>query len=98
SRLGEGAQMLEGFLRVLVKVVVASLIVGTILTHFGITTEALMRGFGVSPDRIVELGRRGVAWILPNVMVGALVILPIWFLAFLFRPPGASSSSDYSDE
>jgi hypothetical protein len=89
--------MLEGFLRVLVKVVVASLIVGTILTHFGITTEALMRGFGVSPDHILELGRRGVAWVLPNVMVGALVILPIWLLAFLFRPPG-TSSSDYGDD
>jgi hypothetical protein len=31
--------MLHSFLRTLVKVAVASLIVGTILAHFGITTE-----------------------------------------------------------
>jgi len=86
--------MLEDFLRAVVKVLVASLIVGTILTHFGITPEALMRGFGLSPDRLLELGRRGVAWLLPSMVMGALVILPIWFLIFLFRPPGAHSSEE----
>jgi hypothetical protein len=86
--------MLEGFLRAVVKVLVASLIVGTILTHFGITPEALMHGFGLSPDRLFELGRKVVAWLLPSLMMGALVILPIWFLIFLFRPPGASSSEE----
>jgi hypothetical protein len=84
--------MVEGFLRTLIKVAVASLIVGTILAHFGITPDALMRGFGLSSDRIIDLGRRGVAWVLPNLVLGALVIIPIWFLAFLFRPPGPSSS------
>ena len=83
--------MLEGFLRALVKVIVASLIVGTILAHFGITPEDLLRGFGLSSDRIMDLGRRGFAWVLPNVMLGALVIVPIWFVVFLFRPPGPSS-------
>jgi hypothetical protein len=83
--------MFEGFLRALVKVAVASLIVGTILAHFGITTEQLMHGFGLSPDRLIDFGRRGVAWLLPNVMLGALIIVPVWFLVFLFRPPGASS-------
>ena len=32
--------MLHGFLRTLVKVAVASLIVGTILAHFGITPDS----------------------------------------------------------
>ena len=35
--------MLEGFLRTLVKIAVASLIVGTILAHFGITAEAVAK-------------------------------------------------------
>jgi hypothetical protein len=86
--------MFEGLLRTLIKVLVASLIVGTILAHFGITPDALMRGFGLSSDRILDWGRRGVAWLLPNLMLGALVIIPLWFLAFIFRPPGPSNS-DY---
>jgi len=83
--------MFDGFLRTLVKVAIASLIVGTILSHFGITSEELMRGFGLSSDRILDAGRRGVAWVFPNLMLGALVIIPVWFVAFLFRPPGESS-------
>jgi hypothetical protein len=43
---GDAAPMFHGFLRTLVKVVVASLILGTILVHFGITTEHVIRGSG----------------------------------------------------
>ncbi len=83
--------MLSRFLGTLVKVAVASLIVGTILAHFGITAEQVMKEFGVTPDRLAELGQKGIAWALPNVLLGALVIVPVWFLVFLFRPPGARS-------
>jgi hypothetical protein len=79
--------MIHGFLRTLVKVVVASLIVGTILAHFGITTEQLIREFGLSQDRIMDLARQGVTWALPNLLLGLLVIVPVWFLVYLFRPP-----------
>jgi hypothetical protein len=83
--------MLYDFLQTLIKIVVASLIVGTILGHFGITTEQLMREFGLSPDRIMELARQGLTWALPNLLTGSLVIVPVWFLIYLFRPPGARS-------
>lgn len=83
--------MLPYFLRTLVKVAVGSLIVGTILAHFGITSERLMRGFGLSSVDIINWGRRGVEWVFPNLVLGALVIIPVWFLALLFRRPGRSS-------
>ena len=69
----------------------ASLIVGTILTHFGITAEQLLKDLGMTPERLAELARQGVAWALPNVLLGALVIVPVWLLVYLFRPPGRSS-------
>jgi hypothetical protein len=81
--------MLHGFLRTLVKVAVASLIVGTILAHFGITTGQLIREFGLSEDRIMELARQGVTWALPNLLLGSLVIVPVWFVIYLFRPPSS---------
>jgi hypothetical protein len=83
--------MLFSTLQTLVKVAVASLIVGTILSHFGITAEALFREAGVTPERVYDVGRRAFDWAAPNVLLGAIVILPIWFLIFLFRPPGARS-------
>jgi hypothetical protein len=83
--------MLNPLVRTLVKVAVASLIVGTILTHFGITADKLVTEAGLSYERIEEMARRGFTWALPNLAVGAMVILPVWFLLYLFRPPGRSS-------
>lgn len=84
--------MLGPFLRTLIKVVVASLVVGTILQHFGITAEQLMNEFGLSAERIEDYARRGFSWALPNVLLGAMIIIPIWFVIYLFRPPGQSRS------
>jgi hypothetical protein len=78
-------------LRTLVKVAIASLIVGTILAHFGVTTDHLIKAIGLSQDQILELARRGLTWALPNLLLGSLVIVPVWFLAYLFRPPGTRS-------
>jgi hypothetical protein len=35
----------------------------------------------------MDLGRRGIAWAMPHIMLGALVIVPIWLVVYLFRPP-----------
>ena len=83
--------MVARLLVTLIKVAVASLIVGTILAHFGITADQILRDFGLTPERIAELMRQGFAWALPNLLLGALIIVPVWLVAFLFRPPGRSS-------
>ena len=80
--------MFHAFLRTLVKVTVACLIVGAIMTHFGITPERVLTEAGLSHERVIELFRQGVTWALPNLLLGSLVILPVWFLIYLFRPPG----------
>ena len=83
--------MLNPLIRTLVKVVVASLIVGTILAHFGITADT----GGIRPvlrsHRGVDAPRPGLGS--PNLLLGAMVILPVWFLLYLFRPPGAAARS-----
>jgi hypothetical protein len=79
--------MVHGLLRTLIKIAVASLIVGTILAHFGISAEQLVHEFGLSQERIMELGRQALAWAGPNLLLGSLVIVPVWFVVYLFRPP-----------
>ncbi len=44
----------------MVKVLIASLIVGTVLAHFGIKIDALIKSTGLSPERIEDLA--GKAW------------------------------------
>ena len=79
--------MVHGFVRTLVKLAIASLIVGAIMTHFGVTPDQLMKELGVSQERMMELARAGLTWALPNLLLGSLVIVPVWFLIYLFRPP-----------
>ena len=75
----------------LVKVAVASLIVGTVLAHFGITADQVLKDMGLTPERLSELARQAFTWALPNVLLGAIVIVPVWLVGFLFRPPGTRS-------
>ena len=83
--------MMGRFLATLIKVAVASLIVGTILQHFGITADQILTELGLTPERLMELFRQGFAWALPNVLLGSLIIVPVWLVVFLFRPPGTKS-------
>ncbi|HET7679411.1 MAG TPA: DUF6460 domain-containing protein [Xanthobacteraceae bacterium] len=82
---------MHAFLWTLLKVLFASLVVGIILNHLGITPDELIRYSGKTREQLEELARQGIDWALPNVMLGALVIVPVWFLIYLFRPPGRSS-------
>jgi len=84
---------MHAFLWTLIKILTASLIAGVILNHLGITPDELIRYTGLSRERLEDLARQGIDWAVPNVMLGALVIVPIWFLIYLFRPPGRSSDS-----
>ena len=54
--------MFNRLTRTLVKVVVASLIVGTILAHFGITAGELIKTAGLSSERLEQLARDAVSW------------------------------------
>lgn len=83
--------MFEDLVRTLVKVAAASLFVGAVLAHFGITVDLLMSKAGVSPEQLQEYVRQAVAWAVPNMTLGAIIIIPIWFVAFILRPPRRSS-------
>jgi hypothetical protein len=83
--------MVQDFVQTVVKLAIASLIVGTVMTHFGVTPEKFIGAFGLTPERALELAQQGMTWALPNLTLGALVIVPVWFVVYLFRPPRARS-------
>jgi hypothetical protein len=73
------------------KVGAASLVAGAILGQFGISSAQILTLVGATPERLQAWAQNALAWAVPNVTLGALVIVPIWFLAFLFRPPKRSN-------
>jgi hypothetical protein len=58
---------------------------------FSITVDRLMRETGLSTERIQEYARQGFAWAWPNVLLGPLVIVPIWVVVFPVLPQGKSN-------
>jgi uncharacterized protein DUF6460 len=79
--------MFDDFVRTLVKLVVASLILGSGLAYFGVTAEKVLRAVGLTPEQAMDFVRRGIEWAMPNITLGAIVIVPVWLVMYLFRPP-----------
>jgi hypothetical protein len=79
--------MFDDFVRTLVKLGVASLILGSGLAYFGVTAEKVLREVGLTPEQAMDFVRRGIDWAMPNITLGAIVIVPVWLVMYLFRPP-----------
>jgi hypothetical protein len=82
--------MVQDFVQTVVKLAIASLIVGTVMTHFGVTPEKFIGAFGLTPERALELAQQGMTWALPNLTLGALIIVPVWFVVYLVPPAAAA--------
>ena len=82
-----GARTVQTFLSGLIKMALASLIAGTLLSFFGVTPRAALDGLGLTAqdlqDGIVAL----FAWTAPRMLMGALIIIPIWFVTYMLLPP-----------
>lgn len=70
-----------------VKIAIASVLVGAVLSYFDITAAEILARAGMTPERVTELARTALEWALPNMVLGSIVIIPLWCLAYLFRPP-----------
>ncbi|SFO08836.1 hypothetical protein SAMN04488056_103116 [Cohaesibacter marisflavi] len=80
------ARLLSGF----AKALLASLITGSVLGFLGITTRDLFPGMAIYIDRLtdaVELTVNWlVIWLVPNIIVGMVVIIPVWIILLIFGP------------
>lgn len=72
---------------IVLKILLASLLVGLALSSLNITASQVLQDFGMTPDQIMNYARRGFRWALPNIILGALITVPIWLVMYLFRPP-----------
>lgn len=63
------------------------MLTGAALSAFDITAADLLADVGLTPERVLELLQRGAQWAVPNIVLGSMVIVPIWLVMYLFRPP-----------
>jgi uncharacterized oligopeptide transporter (OPT) family protein len=79
---------------VLVRLLVLSLVVGVILSALGITPQNFFFQINVLLQRIYDLGFGAFQSIVEYLVLGAMVVVPIWLIARLLktarRPDGTS--------
>lgn len=79
--------MIYRFSATVIKIALASLLVGVALSALDITADQVLRDIGLTPERILTLLHNGVTWALPHLILGSIVIVPVWIIIYLFRPP-----------
>jgi len=71
----------------LVKIAIASLITGAVLSAMNLTARDVLANLGMTPEKLYTLLVKGMEWALPNILLGSFVIVPIWLMVMLLRPP-----------
>ena len=71
--------------RTIVKILIASLIVGLILKGFKIEPLSLLHGLGGFVQRVIDVFAGILEWSLAPILVGAVVVVPIWVIWFLWK-------------
>lgn len=79
--------MLAQFVASFMKLAFASLIVGAALSLLGITLPTLLAFVGHTPETAAALVVGALDWAMPTAVLGAVVVVPMWLLIALIRPP-----------
>lgn len=81
-------------LSVVVRLVLLSIVVGVALSALGITPANFFYHIEVLARRIYDLGFSAIDWLLQYLLLGAIVVVPIWLVARLLGAIGRSNSDD----
>lgn len=77
-------------LAVILRLVVLSIIVGIVLSAIGITPENLFGTLNRLARRLYDMGFGAIDWLLQYLLLGAMVVVPIWLVARLLGAGGKS--------
>ncbi|THV23651.1 DUF6460 domain-containing protein [Peteryoungia ipomoeae] len=71
----------------MIKLALASLLAGSLLSVVGVTPRSVIESMGVTPQDLQNGILNALAWTAPRLLMGAVVILPVWFLTYILAPP-----------
>lgn len=77
--------MRPGIVSTVVKLLVASLLVGFVLTFFNITPQGALEALGGTAQSIFETVLRFLRWAMQYVLLGAAVVVPVWLALWAWR-------------
>lgn len=68
-------------LGVILRLVVLSIVVGIVLSALGINPRNFLYHLNVLARRIYDLGFGAIEWLIEYLLLGAMVVVPIWIVA-----------------
>lgn len=80
-------------LTVIVKLILMSVVVGVVLAAFGLSPLELIERLQRLALRIYDMGFDAIDWAFQYFLLGAVLVIPIWFLSRLFRSGKKSNDS-----
>lgn len=75
------------FISTVLKIGIASLLVGAVLAKMNLSAEQILLEVGLTPERVYEIVQMAFRWAIPNIVLGSIVVVPVWLVIYLFRPP-----------
>lgn len=66
---------------VALRLLLLSLVVGIVLSALGITPDNIFYRLNIVLERLYNLGFRSVEWVLRYILLGAIVVIPVWLIA-----------------
>ena len=69
----------------IVKLILVSLVVGLALKTLNIDPRSILTGIESFFEWLVEIGGDFFAWAVAPIMIGAVVVIPIWLILYLLR-------------
>ncbi|GAB4516008.1 MAG: hypothetical protein Tsb0019_15130 [Roseibium sp.] len=78
------------FLTTLFKIAVFSLLVGAGLSFVNIGADEILGTVGLSPLQLWIYLIEFRDWAVPNMILGAFIVVPVWLVIYLFQPPRSS--------
>ena len=76
---------------VILKLIVMSIVVGIVLAAFGLSPLDLIDRMIRLVERIYAQGFQAIEWLWQYFVVGAVIVVPIWFISRLMK---SSKSTD----
>lgn len=79
--------MLFDFMSVLWRLAAVSIGIAVVLRVLGTDANAVLAQIGATPAEIWTWIAKGWELALPNLILGVIVLLPLWLIIYMLKPP-----------
>lgn len=77
------------FLATIFKIAMISLIVGAGLSFIDVDAADILGLVNLTPMDLWVYVNLAIDWAMPNMILGAFIVVPVWLVIYLFKPPRA---------